>query len=73
MSRIYGPARGVRASRRLDSAGPPRHQYGGAQCLALAQVSVLVREQFPVPLGDDLDGTVDHFEGGLVVDRVRGA
>jgi hypothetical protein len=26
-----------------------------------------------VPLGDDLDGTVDHFEGGLVVDRVRGA
>jgi hypothetical protein len=39
----------------------------------LAQVSVLGREQFPVPLGDDLDGTVDHFEGGLVVDRVRRA
>ena len=39
----------------------------------LAQASVLGREQFPVPLGDDLDGTVDHFEGGLVVDRVRRA
>ena len=28
-------------------------------------------EQFPVPLGDDFDGAVDHFDGGLVVDRVR--
>ena len=24
-----------------------------------------------MPLGDDLDGPVDHFNGGLVVDRVR--
>jgi hypothetical protein len=31
------------------------------------------REQFPVPLGDDVDGAVDHLDGGLVVDRVRGA
>ena len=30
------------------------------------------REQFPVPLGDDFDRAVDHFEGGLVVDRVAG-
>jgi GNAT superfamily N-acetyltransferase len=28
-------------------------------------------KQFPVPLGDDFDGVVDHFDGGLVVDRVR--
>ena len=45
----------------------------GVHPRTLAQVSVLGREQFPVPLGDDLDGTVDDFEGGLVVDRVRGA
>jgi hypothetical protein len=24
-----------------------------------------------VLLGNDLDGVVDHFDGGLVVDRVR--
>jgi transposase len=40
---------------------------------SLAQVSVLGREQFPVPLGDDLDGPVNYFDGGLVVDRVRRA
>ena len=28
-------------------------------------------KQLPVPLGDDLDGVVDHFDGGLVVNRVR--
>src|SRR5262245_11236419 len=28
-------------------------------------------EQLPVPLGDDLDRAVDHFDGGVVVDRVR--
>src|SRR5262245_14806843 len=30
-------------------------------------------EQLPVPLGDDFDAAVGHFDGGLVVDRVRGA
>ena len=45
----------------------------GSSVGALAQVSVLGREQFPVPFGDDLDGAVDHFEGGLVVDRIRRA
>jgi hypothetical protein len=39
----------------------------------LTQVSVRAREQFPVSLGDDVDRAVDHFDGGLVVDRVRGA
>src|SRR6187549_982335 len=29
--------------------------------------------QLPVPLGDDFDGVVGHFDGGLVVDRVRRA
>src|SRR3954466_14519902 len=28
-------------------------------------------EQLPVSLGDDLDGPIDHFDGRLVVDRVR--
>ena len=45
----------------------------------LAQRSVLDRlacilaggKQLPVPLGDDFDGAVDHFDGGLIVDRVR--
>jgi hypothetical protein len=31
---------------------------------------LLGREQFPMPFRDDLDGSVDHFDGGLVVDRV---
>ena len=30
-------------------------------------------KQPPVPLGDDLDGAVDHPDRGLVVDRVRRA
>ncbi|HEY1624810.1 MAG TPA: DUF2461 family protein [Streptosporangiaceae bacterium] len=29
-------------------------------------------KQLPVPLGDDFDGAVGHFDGGLVVNRVRG-
>ena len=28
-------------------------------------------KQFPVAFGDDLDSTVDHFDRGLIVDRVR--
>src|SRR5438067_10004052 len=28
-------------------------------------------KQLPVPLGDDFDGAVDDFDGGLVVDRIR--
>src|SRR5262245_28776209 len=35
--------------------------------------SGLWRKQFPVPLGDHLNGSVDHFDGGLVVNCVRGA
>ena len=27
-------------------------------------------KQLPVPLGDDLDGAVGHFDGGLIVNRV---
>ena len=38
----------------------------------LARVSVL-GERSPLSLGDHLDGTVDHSQGGLVVDRIRGA
>src|SRR5687768_17159108 len=30
------------------------------------------REHSPVTLGDDFDGTVGHFDGGLVVHRVGG-
>src|SRR5256714_5828254 len=30
----------------------------------------LALEQFPVPLGDDLGGAVDHSDGALIVDRV---
>jgi hypothetical protein len=29
-------------------------------------------KQLPVPLGDDFDGVVDHFDGGLVVNCVPG-
>src|SRR5262245_14049106 len=28
---------------------------------------------FPMAFGDDLNGSVDHFDGGLVVNCVRGA
>src|SRR4030095_6639205 len=38
---------------------------------AVADLSVLGREQFPVPFGDDLDGAIDHLDGRLVVHRVR--
>jgi hypothetical protein len=27
-------------------------------------------KQLPVPLGDDFDGAVDDFDGGLIVDRI---
>src|SRR5437763_7048675 len=30
-------------------------------------------KQLPVPLGDDFDGAVDDFDGGLIVDRIAGA
>src|SRR5687767_6771950 len=33
--------------------------------------TALGRKQFPVPLGTDLHGVVDHFDGGLVVHRIR--
>ena len=60
------------AARRQGRLGH-REAAGLRACtLTKGAVAVLGREQFPVPLGDDLDGTVDHFEGGLVVDRVRG-
>jgi hypothetical protein len=36
----------------------------------VAGLSVLGGEQFPVPLGDDFDGTIGHFDGGLIVNRV---
>jgi hypothetical protein len=32
----------------------------------------LRRKQFPMAFGDDFGGAVDHFDGGLVVNRVRG-
>src|SRR5205809_521142 len=35
-------------------------------------LSVLRGEQFPMPLGNDFDGAVGHFDGGLIVDRVCG-
>src|SRR5262249_2022167 len=38
--------------------------------LRAAPAYVLGGKQLPVPLGDDLDGAVDHFDGGLIVDRV---
>ena len=31
----------------------------------------LGREQFPMPLGDDLKGAINHLDGGLIVNRVR--
>jgi len=33
-------------------------------------LSVLGVKQLPVPLGDDFDGAVGHFYGGLIVNRV---
>jgi hypothetical protein len=35
---------------------------------AHGRTSLLVANQLPVPLGDDVDGIVDHFYGGLIVD-----
>jgi hypothetical protein len=37
-----------------------------------AELSLLVPggKELPVPLGDDFDGTIGQFDGGLIVDRV---
>ncbi len=32
---------------------------------------LLGRKQFPMAFGDNFDVAVDHFDGGLIVDRVR--
>lgn len=29
------------------------------------------RKQFPMPFGDNFDRSVDHFDGGLIVNRIR--
>jgi len=34
-------------------------------------LAVSVGEEFPVPLGDDLDVAVGHFDGALIVNRIR--
>jgi hypothetical protein len=34
-------------------------------------LSILGCKQLPAPLGDDFDGAVGHFYGGLIVNRVR--
>jgi hypothetical protein len=34
-------------------------------------LSVLGGKQLPVPLGDDFDRPVGHFDGGLIVNRVH--
>jgi hypothetical protein len=39
--------------------GPPEQLVSGGK-------------QLPVPLGDAFDGAVGHFNGGLIVNRVRG-
>src|SRR5487761_211335 len=38
--------------------------------LPRARTGALVCKPFPVPLGDDFDGAVGHFYGGLIVNRV---
>ena len=43
----------------------------GLALALLPELSVGSMHSPPVPLGDDLDGAVDHFDGGLIVNRVR--
>src|SRR5690349_56338 len=38
---------------------------------AASDNSVSGSKPSPMPFGNDFDGVVDHFDGGLVVDRVR--
>jgi hypothetical protein len=40
---------------------------------AMTRVAALGGEQFPVPLGDDFDGTIGHSDGGLIVNPIRRA
>src|SRR6266496_1475300 len=42
-----------------------------ATMAAQAGLSILGGEQFPVPLGDDFDCTIGHFDGALIINRVR--
>src|SRR5438067_208175 len=62
---------------RVNAVSP--HPYSGSRrrprcpesaTAALACLGV-GGKQLPAPLGDDFDGTVDDFDGGLVVDRIR--
>ena len=65
---------GVERARQQLAFGVRRVELiGAALSPTLAPALVLGREQRPVPLGNDVDGAVDDLEGGLVVDRVRGA
>src|SRR5207248_11141823 len=48
-----------------DVLGAPESATAALACLGVGG------KQLPAPLGDDFDGTVDDFDGGLVVDRIR--
>jgi hypothetical protein len=47
-----------------------RSNHAGART-AHGRSGVLGGKQLPAPLGDDFDGAIGHFDGGLIVDRVR--
>src|SRR5579862_2010047 len=43
----------------------------GGLCARKETGGRLGRKQLPVPLGDYLDGAVNYFDGGLIINRVR--
>ena len=61
--------RGVSAdSRRVTFPNPGAGERGSSP--TWARLLPAWGERLPAPLGDDFDGVVDHFYGGVVVDRV---
>ena len=69
------PARPPARRRRVGAARGRAHAGAGARRGARLDVESALggceASSFQCPFGDDLDGAVDHFDGGLVVDRVR--
>src|SRR4029077_11839298 len=65
------PSRPGRNARAEYSSHTPHGWPSIRKRTHLLSVSVLGGEQLPVPLGDDFGGAVGHFEGGLIVNRIR--
>ena len=74
IAELDGVAIGAAWARQFSTPAPTLHHLSDpGRCLLVARLACFRTggKQLPVPLGDDFDAAVDHFYGGLIVDRVR--